>query len=125
MRFLALIVAANFVAASATALNACPDLSGIFECPAQGNQAPMKLIITNSHYSNGFAIYKFRYIRSRESTWERIASRDGLKMRDGSRNSCTDNEFKINETRNFINAAGDYEEATTGGLTKMICTRQK
>ena len=124
MRFFTLITAALLVATSATASHACPDLSGIYECPAQGNQAPMKLIITNSLYPKGFAIYKFKYIRSRESAWERTASREGIKMKDGTHNSCTDHEYIIDATKSFINAAGDYEE-TINGKTKMICVRQK
>jgi hypothetical protein len=119
-----MIHAALFMAASATASHACPDLSGIYACPAHGNQTPLKLFITNSHYANGSTTYKFRYIRSRVSIWERVASREGIKMKDGARNSCTDKEYIINETRNFINAAGDYE-TTINGKTQMICVRQK
>jgi hypothetical protein len=118
------INSALFMSATANVSCACPELAGSYECPAVGNQAPMKLIITNSHYPNESTIYTFRYIRSRASTWVRVASRTGIKMKDGAHNSCTDQEYIINETRNFINADGDYQ-ATVNGKTQMICSRQK
>jgi len=125
MRSLTLICGILFIASIPAASRACPDLSGTYECPAQGNQPPMKLVITYFQYSNGLTNYKFRYIRSsRESVWERVASRKGIRMKDGARNSCTDNVYIINETRNFINDDGNYE-TTINGQTQMICVRQK
>jgi hypothetical protein len=118
-----MINSALFESATANVSSACPELAGSYECPAVGNQASMKLIITNSHYPNGSTIYTFKYIRSRESTWVRVASRAGIKMKDGVHNSCTDQEYIINGTRNFINADGDYQ-ATANGKTQMICVRQ-
>jgi hypothetical protein len=121
---LRMINSALFITATANVSSTCPELAGSYKCLAVGNQAPMKLIISNSHYPNGSTIYKFRYVRSRESTWVRVASREGIKMKDGSHNSCTDQEFIINETKNFLNSAGDYQ-ATINGKTQMICARQK
>jgi hypothetical protein len=109
----------------------CPDLNGTFECPGRGDQMPMTMVVTTKPGASDTVTYTFTYIRAGEETSLQVqASPQGIKAADGKINSCSGASYfrkgateQGEGTRNFINAAGNFE-AVNSGRTQIVCTRK-
>jgi hypothetical protein len=115
----------------AFAADACPDLSGTFECPASGKQLPMTLTVTNKPTVDGGMSYKFSYrMMGKDLVSEGDALPKGAKNADPA-NLCSGAVYihkpagePGDGTHNSINAAGNFERAS-GGKVEMTCVRKK
>lgn len=115
----------------AFALDACPDLSGTFECPASGKQLAMTLTVTNKPTVDGGMSYKFSYrLMGKDIASEGDALPKGTSKADPA-NLCSGAAYihkpagePGDGTRSSINAAGDFERAS-GGKIEMTCVRKK
>jgi hypothetical protein len=110
---------------------ACPDLSGTFECPASGKQPALTLTVTNKPTVDGGMFYRFSYrMMGRDISSEGDALPKEVKKADPA-NLCSGSAYihKLagepgEGTRSSINAAGNFERAS-GGKVEITCARKK
>jgi len=115
----------------AFAADACPDLSGTFECPASGNQLAMTLTVTNKPTVDGGMFYRFSYrILGKDIASEGDALPKEVKKADPA-NLCSGSAYihkpdgePGDGTRSYLSAAGNFERAS-GGKVEMSCVRKK
>lgn len=127
----AVIAALAVVMPFASAIAACPDLSGTFQCPAADGMPASTLVVTNKESGGGAMQYAFTYkIGGKDMSLRADASDAGIKKPDGQVTSCTASSYihkgpneRGEGTRSFINVAGNFE-VVSGGKTQRICVRK-
>ena len=109
----------------------CPDLSGIFECPAFLNKAARTLTISTTINPDRSTTYRFEYTsKAGEKTAEEYqASETGVPAPNGYVRICKGTEFVVRPvdntqsgTINFINSHHDYQFQF--GSTNVTCVRR-
>ena len=84
------IAALAVVMPFASAIAACPDLSGTFQCPAADGMPASTLVVTNKESGGGAMQYAFTYkIGGKDMSLRADASDAGIKKPDGQVTSCT------------------------------------
>ncbi|HTR83167.1 MAG TPA: hypothetical protein VMI56_01725 [Reyranella sp.] len=131
MGFLGMALAAMAAVPAAAEPPPCPNLSGVFECPASDKQPPMTLTVKSDESAWGARTYKFTYrIMGKDLT----SAADGVPKENAKRlpgsNLCDDGALFLKVageagegTRMFINKDGNLER-TKGGKTELVCTRK-
>ena len=125
------VIVLSVVMPLASAVAACPDLSGTFQCPASDGMPAATLVVTNKAGGGGAMQYAFTYkIGGKDMSLRADASDAGIRKSDGQVTSCTANSYvhkgpseRGEGTRSFINAAGNFE-VVSGGRTQRICVRK-
>ena len=108
-----LILSFGFLGSTQTFANECPDLSGVFSCPAHGSQAAaiwMSVQSTTDEITTYKSLWSFGYSSEDQASDAGEMTTDGYLIKcEGNKRLFGDPTNWRNATTTFVNSAGDVE----------------